>query len=124
MKRWLVVDLFIPKEFGEAVSNFLIEQGSTGIEELDGDLKCERLRTYFPQDGKEKRVLHALRRYLKSLQKISPEISRVQIKTTSIPEQDWGENWKRFFKPVQVTSRFVVKPPWYKIRLKRRPDSH
>jgi ribosomal protein L11 methyltransferase len=114
------VDLFIPKEFGEAVSNFLIEQGSTGIEELDGDLKCERLRTYFPKDGKEKRVLHALRQYLKSLQKISPEISRVQIKTTSIPEQDWGENWKRFFKPVQVTSRFVVKPPWYKIRLKGR----
>ena len=120
MKRWLVVDLFIPKEFGEAVSNFLIEQGSTGIEELNGDLKCERLRTYFPQDGKEKRVLHALRQHLKSLQKINPEISRVQIKTTSIPEQDWGENWKRFFKPVQVTSRFVVKPPWSKIRLKGR----
>jgi ribosomal protein L11 methyltransferase len=120
MKRWLVIELFVPKGFGEAVSNFLIEQGATGIEELDGDLKWERLRTYFPQDGKEKRVLHALRRYLKSLKKISPEIPNTQIKTTSIPEQDWGENWKRFFKPIQVTSRFVVKPPWSKIRLKGR----
>jgi ribosomal protein L11 methyltransferase len=119
MKRWLVIELFIAKEFGEAVSNFLIEQGAKGIEELDGDLKWERLRTYFPQDGKEKRVLHALHRYLKSLKKISPEIPRAQIKTASLPEQDWGENWKRFFKPVQVTSRFVVKPPWSKIRLKR-----
>jgi ribosomal protein L11 methyltransferase len=119
MKRWLVIELFIAKEFGEAVSNFLIEQGAKGIEELDGDLKWERLRTYFPQDGKEKRVLHALHRYLKSLKKISPEIPRALIKTASLPEQDWGENWKRFFKPVQVTSRFVVKPPWSKIRLKR-----
>jgi len=119
MKRWLVIELFIAKGFGEAVSNFLIEQGAKGIEELDGDLKWERLRTYFPQDGKEKRVLHALHRYLKSLKKISPEIPRAQIKTASLPEQDWGENWKRFFKPVQVTSRFVVKPPWSKIRLKR-----
>lgn len=119
MKRWLVIELFIAKGFGEAVSNFLIEQGAKGIEELDGDLKWERLRTYFPQDGKEKRVLHALHRYLKSLEKISPEIPRAQIKTASLPEQDWGENWKRFFKPVQVTSRFVVKPPWSKIRLKR-----
>jgi ribosomal protein L11 methyltransferase len=114
------VGLHIPRGFGEAVSNFLIEQGSTGIEELDGDLKWERLKTYFPQDGKEKRVLHALRQYLKSLQKVSPEISCVQMKTASIPEQDWGENWKRFFKPIQVTSRFVVKPPWFKIRLKGR----
>ena len=123
MKRWLVIELFVPKEFGEAVSNFLIEQGATGLEELQGDLNGEKLRTYFPQDGKEKRVLHVLRRYLKSLKKISPEIPNTQIKTTSIPEQDWGENWKRFFKPVQVTPKFVVKPPWSKIRLKRRQIS-
>jgi ribosomal protein L11 methyltransferase len=56
---------------------------------------------------------------LKSLEEIAPEIARAQIRTAFLPEQDWGENWKRFFKPVQVTPRFVVKPPWSKIRLKR-----
>ena len=86
---------------------------------MDEDLRWKRLRTYFLQNGKEKRVLHALHRYLKSLRKIYPEIPHTQIKTASLPEQDWGENWKRFFKPVQVTSRFVVKPPWSKARLKR-----
>jgi len=119
MKRWLAIELFIPKGFGEAVSNFLMEQGAAGVEELEGDSRWERLKTYFPQNGKEKKVLHALQRYLKSLQRITPEKPRSQIKTVSIPEQDWGENWKRFFKPVQVTSRFWVKPPWCRIRLKR-----
>lgn len=123
MKRWLVVELSIAKEFGEAVSNFLIEQGAAGIEEIEGDLKRETLRTYFPQDGKERRVLYLLRGYLKSMEKISPEIPHTQIRTASLPEQDWGENWKRFFKPVQVTPRFVVKPPWSKIRLKRGQSS-
>jgi ribosomal protein L11 methyltransferase len=123
MKRWLVVELSIAKEFGEAVSNFLIEQGATGIEEIEGDLKCERLRTYFPQDGKEKKNLKALRHYLKSLEKIAPEIPHAQIKIASLAEQDWSENWKRFFKPVPVTPRFVVKPPWSKIRLKRGQSS-
>ena len=119
MKRWLVVELHVSEEFGEAVSNFLMEQGATGIEGIDGDLPSQGLRAYFLEDGKEKRVLHALRRYLKSLKKMIPEIPHIKIMTASIPEQDWGENWKRFFKPVQVTSRFVVKPPWSKIRLKR-----
>jgi ribosomal protein L11 methyltransferase len=119
MKRWFVLELLIAKQFGEAVSNFLVERGATGIEELEGDLKWERLRTYFPQDGKEARILYALRRYLKSLKKIAPEIPRAQIRTASLPEQDWGKNWKRFFKPVQVTPRFVVKPPWSRVRLKR-----
>jgi ribosomal protein L11 methyltransferase len=119
MKRWLVVELHLPREFGEAVSNFLIEQGATGIEELEGDIKWDRLKTYFQQNGKEKGVLRALHRYLKSLKKIRPEIPRPQVKTRALPEQDWGENWKRFFKAVQVTSKFVVKPPWSRIRLKR-----
>jgi ribosomal protein L11 methyltransferase len=123
MKRWLVVELSIPIEFGEAVSNFLIEQGAPGIEELEGDSKWERLKTYFPQDGKETGILFALRRYLKSLEKITPEIPRAQIKTASLPEQDWSENWKRFFKPVQVTPRFVVKPPWSKMRLGKGQSS-
>jgi ribosomal protein L11 methyltransferase len=119
MKRWLVITLLIPEGFGEAVSNFLIEQGATGVEEVGKDLRWERLKVYFQQDGKEKRVLRSLHRYLKSLQGISPEMSRTQIETTSIPDQDWSENWKRFFKPVQVTSKFVVKPPWSQIRLKK-----
>jgi len=119
MKHWLAVELLVPKEFGEGVSNFLIERGAIGIEELDGDLKSERLRTYFPQNGKEKRVLHALHRYVKSLRKINPETPYTQIKTASLTEQDWGENWKRFFKPVPVTPKIVVKPTWLKAQLKR-----
>ena len=123
MKRWLVVELSIPIEFGEGVSNFLVEQGTAGIEELEGDLKRKRLRTYFPQDGHETRILYALRRYLKSLEKIAPESPRPQIKTGSLPEQDWSKNWKKFFKPVQVTPRFVVKPPWSRIRPRKGQSS-
>ncbi|MGO8990740.1 MAG: 50S ribosomal protein L11 methyltransferase [bacterium] len=119
MKRWLVVELLIAKEIGEAVSNFLIEQGATGIEELDGDLKRERRRAYFPRDERKRRILGVLRRYLKSLKRLFPGHPPAQIRTASLPEQDWGENWKRFFKPVQVTSRFLVKPPWSRVRLKR-----
>jgi ribosomal protein L11 methyltransferase len=112
MRHWLAVSLLAPRGYEEGISNFLMEQGARGVEELEEDLKGKRLKVYFPQDGKEKKVLRALHRYLKSLRSIDSEISDTQIETTSILEQDWGENWKRFFKPLRVTSRFVVKPPW------------
>jgi ribosomal protein L11 methyltransferase len=123
MKHWLAISLTIPRGLGEAISNFLFEEGAKGVEEGGGDLKWEKLKVYFPQDGKEKKVLQSLSRYLRSLKRIAPEVSKIQIRTTSIPEQDWSENWKRFFKPVQVTSTFVVKPPWSKIRLKKNQIS-
>ena len=119
MKRWLTVTLTVPNAYGEAISNFVMEQGATGIEELDGDSGQVRLRAYFEEDGKKRSILGVLRRYLKSLEGIDPAISRTRIETVSIADQDWGENWKRFFKPVEVGSRFVVKPPWHSVRLKR-----
>lgn len=67
----------------------------------------------------KKRVLHALHRYVKSLRKITQETPYTQIKTASLTEQDWGENWKRFFKPVPVTPKIVMKPTWLKAQLKR-----
>ena len=119
MKRWFVITLFIPKESEEGISNFLMEQGGSGIEEVDEDPQWKRLKAYFPEKGKTGKILSALRRYLKSLLDIYPEIALTRIETASIPEQDWGQNWKKFFKPVQVTSRFVVKQPWSRIRLKK-----
>ncbi len=96
-----------------------MEQGAAGIEEVDEDSKWLRLKTYFEQEKGVRRVLRDLHRYLTSLQNLHPEMKDYRIETTSILEQDWGENWKRFFKPVQVGSRFIVKPPWSKIRLRR-----
>lgn len=119
MKRWLALSLLISKELSEPISNFLMEKGATGIEEVEEDFKRERLKTYFLQDGGEQKAVRSLQRYLKSLQEINPKLPHIEIEAASIPEQDWGENWKRFFKPLRVGSRFVVKPPWARIRLKR-----
>ena len=96
-----------------------MEQGSTGIEEIDEGQEKKRLKAYFLKDGKEKGALQALNRYLNSLRTIVPEASSIQIETVTLPEQDWGENWKNFFRPIRVGSKFVVKPPWSKIRLQK-----
>lgn len=119
MRRWLVITLLVPNEFEEGVSNFLIEQGASGIEEIDEGSKGKRLRTYFPQDGGKKRIFRDLRRYLNSLQNLNPQMAHISFEAVSIADQNWAENWKGFFKPVRITSKFVVKPPWLKTQLKR-----
>jgi ribosomal protein L11 methyltransferase len=118
MKSWLAVSVTAPYEYGDALSNFLIEQGATGIEEGDRDGDRQTLKAYFSGERGE-RPLRRLQRYLKSLQDISPEGFAVRVEAASLPEEDWSRNWKRFFKPVQASSRFVVKPPWSRVRLKR-----
>jgi ribosomal protein L11 methyltransferase len=119
MKRWLEIDLWVSAGFEEAISDFLMEQGATGVEEIDGAPGRKRLKTYFPRKWKDQRVLNALNRYLRSLQRLYPGGFGYRIENLTLPDKDWGESWKKFFKPVRVTPRIVVKPPWRSIRLKR-----
>jgi ribosomal protein L11 methyltransferase len=119
MKQWLEISLSVPSESGEAISNFLSERGTTGIEEVDEGPGWKRLKAYFPADGKKSSLLQALKRYLKSLEKIYPDIARSRTEIQRIPEQDWSENWKKFFKPLQVTPRFLVRAPWSSVRPKK-----
>jgi ribosomal protein L11 methyltransferase len=119
-KRWLTVDLLIPVDFCEPVSNFLMEQGGTGIEEIAERPQRTRLKTYFLETGREGQVLRMLHRYLKSLERLYPALFSYQVETSTTPEKDWGERWKQFFKPVRVTPRIVVKPPWSPFRLGKK----
>jgi ribosomal protein L11 methyltransferase len=96
-----------------------MEQGATGVEEIDEEQERKRLRTYFPRKGKDEKVLNALNRYLASVRRLYPGQFDYRIENLTLPDKDWGESWKKFFKPVRVTSHIVVKPPWRSIRLKR-----
>lgn len=119
MKHWLLLSFLIPEEFAEPASNFLMEKGATGIEEKGEGVKQIRLKAYFLRDGGERKGLRSLRRYLASLRKMNSSLPCIEIGTTSISEQNWGENWKKFFKPLRVGSRLIVKPPWTRIRLEK-----
>jgi ribosomal protein L11 methyltransferase len=100
--KWISV--FVPAESAtaEAVQNFLFELGASGTEECpDG------VRAYFPSEAFRREPLDTYLRELRALGFSVEEPSYAEL-----PRQDWGEKWREGFKPVSVTGRIVVKPPW------------
>ncbi|MEJ5171204.1 MAG: 50S ribosomal protein L11 methyltransferase [Fimbriimonadales bacterium] len=39
------------------------------------------------------------------------------VESEEVPDQDWSETWKRFFKPFRVGDRLVVRPSWESVSL-------
>jgi len=37
-----------------------------------------------------------------------------QVRTNKIREEDWVDNWKKYFKPLEVGQKLVIKPSWEK----------
>jgi ribosomal protein L11 methyltransferase len=113
-KRWVEVAVEIHTSLVEAVSSFLIEQGSPGIiqEELTGPAhrKKERLIAYFPNNRGFGAKRKKIRAFLISIGQLHP--STFTFHRRVIKEEKWAEAWKSNFKPLHVTARLVIKPPW------------
>lgn len=116
MKSWKEIRLEIHPSLVDAASNFLVEEGSPGIthEDIKGHVgrKRERLLAYFPNDRSFKPLLKRVRSYLQAIGK--SHRSSFVLSSRTIREEKWAEAWKENFKPIKVTPRLIIKPPWEK----------
>jgi len=56
--------------------------------------------------------LAALEKYIDSLHEIFPESEKPSFTLENISDPDWGEQWKKYFKPIRVSNNIIVKPTW------------
>jgi len=59
-------------------------------------------------------------KYAESLRKLDKNEIEVKVELTKIKEEDWSRNWKKTFKPIQVTNRIIIKPSWIKKRFPKK----
>jgi ribosomal protein L11 methyltransferase len=113
-KTWVELAVEIHPSLVEAVSSFLIEQGSPGViqEEIPGlaHRKKERLIAYLPNDRSFRVKRQNIRSFLLSVSQLLP--GPFSFHHRVIKEEKWAENWKSNFKPLRITPRLIVKPPW------------
>jgi len=103
---WIELTVEVPPDWSEPVANFLIENGAPGLqfqEQRDSTL----LVAHFSQTA----PVEALRRFCSQL---TPErtSSRVDIRTRAVADEDWAENWKRYFQAQAVGEHLYICPPW------------
>ncbi len=121
-EKWLKIEITAASELMDALGNFLEETGAQGVfsefllpigatdfPEPEG---VEVINAFFPADVRSEKRIDAVRKYLKSLEEIFPEASPSVLAAEVITDPDWGEQWKKYFKPIRVCKNIVVKPTW------------
>ena len=110
---WITLRVEIAAEIADAVANFLIEAGASGVlTEADGtDATRTRLAAPVPAAAGPQAVT-ALERYLASLGELVPAARGATLATQPVPEVDWDALWRRHHRPVAVGRRLLVAPPW------------
>lgn len=123
---WIEIKIQTPPELADAISNCLLELGSEGIsQEVDLNEIDPRdfneapetrfsgqLKAYFPERSKWEQKLSRLSDYMDDLHQIFPDMAKPEFAVRKIADQDWGEQWKKYFKPVRIYKNIVIKPTW------------
>ena len=115
--EWVEITVTVDAMYADAVANFLLEQGSTGI--AQEDLREQRasgiacLKAYMPNDDTVAGAVSRIETYIASLAAIDEKVRQTtQISVAGIPDEDWNKKWKSFFHPLHVSKRLVIKPSW------------
>jgi ribosomal protein L11 methyltransferase len=120
--KWLKIEIAAPAELMDALGNFLTETGAQGVfqetlepqspEDFPEAQVAETIKAYFPQDVRSEKRIAAIQKYLESLSEIFSDLPGPALKKEIINDPDWGEQWKKYFKPIRVSSNIIVKPTW------------
>ena len=70
------------------------------------------VKAYFSQDDKVDEILEFTNKKLIELKEMGIDIGEGKVESKSIHEQDWANNWKKYYKPVKITDKIVIKPTW------------
>ncbi len=129
--NWIELKITTTAEGIDPICGELYDLGITGIEISDKDdfkeflennrkywdyvdEELEKLKTadscitlYFSDDDEGRAQIEEVK---KTLENAGAEI--IGFHSKSVKDEDWSENWKQFFKPLEIGERVLVVPEW------------
>lgn len=136
--NWTEITVKIAPEAVEMASGVLYATGVGGVSITDSSLleESERLtsawdvldddvrekyevdfatlKAYYPPETDIEETLKTIEEGIKSLDGLT-NISGLEISAKEVHEQDWENEWKKYYKPVPVGKRIIIKPQWEEI---------
>ena len=111
-ETWIEVRVIVPARMQEEASLFLTDFSGRGviIEEENVPAGGALIRAYFRPEEYGDGPRQELEDYIKRLS--GYELSPLGLEVRQVAAEDWAEAWKAHFKPVKVTDRLVIRPPW------------
>ena len=133
---WLELKIDTSHAGLDAVTDMLEQQGVTGVmiddeadfqsflennrqywDYVDDDLRAQkkgvsRVTFYLERNEDAYGTVAAVRMAMSALKKEHPEYAPLLLTMADVADEDWENNWKQFYKPMEIGSRLLVVPEW------------
>ncbi len=135
---WLEITIYTTAEGIDSVCGNLYQVGITGVQiedeadfkdfleenhqywdYVDDELLEEKeketcVKTYVSDNESGHEMLLLIKEAMRVLKEFDTEnkFGRLEINLGNINESDWANNWKKFFHPMEIGEKIMIKPEW------------
>lgn len=135
-KNWVEVTVVTSSEATEAVAGFFYNCGVKGVSIEDSeDVEFKKknpgdwdyfdetilnikegavVKGYFKEDGNFSETLKYIEESVNKLPDFGFSKGEGIVTANKVNEEEWENNWKKYYKPTKVGEKIVVKPIWEK----------
>ncbi|WP_018923709.1 50S ribosomal protein L11 methyltransferase [Salsuginibacillus kocurii] len=132
--KWTEFRVHTKNEAVEAISNILHEAGASGVVIEDAtdltrgfdspegewvELSPEDypeegvvVKSYFPESSHLQETVEGVQHSINELSHYGLDIGANVVTLSEVEEEDWAHAWKKYYKPVKVTSELTIAPSW------------
>lgn len=139
---WIKVFIFTSTEGIEPVCGMLYQMGINSVQIIDADdfqnfLKNHKqywdyideellndkqneescVIVYINNSASGREQLIAIQEGVKRIKNIGDDLfmGKLEVKTDIVNEEDWANNWKKYYKPIKIGENLIIKPAWEKL---------
>jgi ribosomal protein L11 methyltransferase len=120
---WTEISCEVPDAMVDFLTEFLVELSGNGVSienlyldtfSLDTveDTPVKTVKAYFATDDALEGHLAAISAFMLAHGTEFAGFAYKNPVVKAINAEDWANNWKKYFKPVRIGSRLVIKPTW------------
>ena len=74
--------------------------------------ECAVVKAYFSEEDDIEDILAYVKEKIQELREFGVDIGEGRVESEKMYEEDWANNWKKYYKPTLLGEKIVVKPTW------------
>lgn len=82
------------------------------INVLEHKGKAAVVKGYFSQEDNIQDIILYINEKLEEIKDLGFDLGQCVVESEEMHEEDWANTWKKYYKPVKVGEKIVVKPIW------------
>jgi len=108
--EWIEISINTDPVAHEALSAVLFRLGCAGV--VTDNCGDGIVKAYFPLPANPEKARETISSSIRELADYFPHIPPPLVLFGSIQDQDWGRNWRRFFRAERITPSLTIVPAW------------